>query len=340
MNIKKYMIAATMGLITTALIGCKTVTEEIYIDEMYQKAYVTMEIYPFDHIEYTETVTKGNYQVVENQLTQYDLRSTSGTHPFVFGFNTIYNVKKDLSAKLKIRDDADAFIAQYNADNNTEYELMPKEYYNMEVGTAVIKTGTNVSVEPFTVSLADVEIPNGYYMLPFTCELNDNSVPMSENRNSVWVAVNYTTKMGAYGDEAILPADYGFTVTNTGTTVNNLQNLYDGFTNTTCTASVRSTASYNAIVTYEFDQPIALNRIAFVRGGSSSFYVTPAYTYDGETASTAMTRLSLSSTSPMYTAALPESDKLVKQVTFTIAGTSSLLATTATLGEIYFLVKQ
>lgn len=339
-NIKKYMMVATMGLLCSAPVGC-TKTEKIYIDELYQKAYVSLGMYPHDHIDFSATYTKGVYQVVDNQLVNSDDLATDGTYPFEFKLFTIYNVKSDLTGTLTLPENAEAFVENYNAANETEYALLPEEYCILENGgTSTIKTGMSISEVPFRISLdLSTEIPDGLYMLPLTCTLDNDKIALSENKGTVWISIDYKSALSDGAEESILPADAGFTVTQSGSaSMNNPENLYDGYTNTTCTASV--TSSRTAIVTYEFAQPIDLNRIAFVRGGSTSCYVTPAYTYEGESASASLARLTLSSTSPLYSAALPDSDKKVSKVTLTFAGTSSLLSSTITLGEVYFLVKK
>lgn len=268
-----------MGLLATALIGCKTVTEEIYIDEMYQKAYITAEVYPQNEGSYVrnDVMTSPSLKLDgSNRLVASPggvVTTDKGAKSQEVSFRTVYNVKKDLTGTMSALKNPEEYVANYNAEHgltqDDAYQVLGKEFYNITASKSVIRTGFNKGEESFAVELAEdlSALAPGKYLLPLTVEVDDPNIEISSNRGVYNYLVTYTYTDARDPNEEnievgrILTSDEFTGVLEAGSTwVGTFNNLFDANNSTYWMSS--STTAPRIRVT--FNDPVELRKIGFV----------------------------------------------------------------------------
>lgn len=320
-RINKYMMFAAMGLICSALIGCKTETEEIYVADIYQKAYLTDDIYPQNEsvqCSIDESFTDTFLEVRNNRLVYSSgfLRTVTGSDSMSFFLRTLYAVNADVTASLVVVEDG---VEAYNEANGLTdeeaYSLLPSEFYTMTCGTTTIKAGKKQGSEMFTVKINDSleGLESGLYLIPLTIE-TDAAVPVSETMGTYYIPVKYSCGDFRTG-ESDVPSNLKLLAVNTDFTFEETTApealdpwgmgpdfAYASGFNSGMSSGQMSTALFdnnmsnyemtavaNAEVTVTFNEPVVLDRIAFARYDNMASYTIMAYNpelkclFEGET---------------------------------------------------------
>ena len=96
----------------------------------------------------------------------------------------------NLNCKLSVPENADELVVAYNAQHNTDYDLLPSNSYNLGEGF-IFKEGSSQSLGTFTISQRDLEIK--YYVLPLQLVGTGNDDVMYDDAiHYVVVARSYT----------------------------------------------------------------------------------------------------------------------------------------------------
>ena len=315
-DMRTYLSVMAAGLFAAVLTGC-TKTEEIYIDEMYQKAYITSEFYPQNESALcviNDSYTDPYLEVKDNRVVYSPgfLRTVSGSASSSVYFRTIYPVKTDLTATLVVAEDA---VAAYNdrlgLTEEEAYQLLPAGYYTLSSETSTIKAGKNQGEEVFSVEVdGQMEgLANGRYLIPLTVRL-DGPIALSEARDLYLIPLHFTGEDLRTG-ESDVPSNLKLLVYNTDFTVeettaaenlnpgwgidsgfygsggqNSMTSLFDNNGGTTA-----GTLVAQASVNVTFTEPVRLDRMCFRNTMAvdatyrpKPFEVWISCLYEGETA--------------------------------------------------------
>lgn len=354
MNIRKYISVATMtGLLATALIGC-TKTEEVYIDELYQKAYIGSDFYPqSESTPYvvTDAYTDPFLEVRNNSLiysTGFLRTISSGSNEVSFHFRTIYPVKADLTASLVVAED---FLAEYNENlglsGEEAYRLLPAGYYTVTQPASTILAGRSQGKEMFAITIHDdmEGLESGLYLIPFTVEL-DGPIELSSTMGHFCVPMKYSLEDQRTGEATDVPTNLKLLAANTDFTfvettakedlymgfldyyydtafiANGLAGLFDNNSNSLSGSQVR-----NAKVNVTFNEPAFIDRISFANTDAydmstyqqKGFEVQISCLYEGETDfSEAVTVVCDNQTLYWFDAASKLAHKRIEQMSFRI----------------------
>ena len=223
-DMRTYLSVLAAGLFAAVLAGC-TKTEEIYIDEMYQKAYITSDFYPQNESalcvindSYTDP-----YLEVRNNRVVYSpgfLRTVSGSAHSSVNFRTIYSVKKDLTATLVVAEDAvSAYNDKLGLAEEEAYQLLPAGYYTLKPEISTIKAGKNQGEEAFSVEISERTegLANGRYLIPLTVRL-DGPIALSTARGLYYIPLHFTSEDLRAGTSDV-PSNLKLLVHNTDFTV-------------------------------------------------------------------------------------------------------------------------
>lgn len=345
------------GLLATALIGC-TKTEKIYIDEMYQKAYITSDFYPQN--ESTLCVVKDSFtdpflEIRNNRLVYSAgfVHSISGSKHSSFYFRTIYPVKSEVTATLVVDEDA---LAAYNKEHGLSgeeaYQLLPAEFYTITQATSTIEVGESQGNEIFAVDINENldGLADGLYLLPLTVEMDNAAFELSSTRGYYYIPLEYSVEDERTGDSSV-PTNLKLLVSNTDFTLEETtakEDLYMGvgdyyydsgfyslsglFDNNGST--VAGTVVANATVDVIFNEPVYIDRISFANTAaydsstyeSKPFEVQISCLYEEETAfSQAVTVLCEDADLYWFDAAAKlNANKRVEQISIKIADVNAM----------------
>lgn len=274
-NIKKHMMVATMGLFAAAaLIGC-TKTEEIYIADLYQMAYISTDIVPGNESTFTQTTVPAHKSLtfssgVVSFVDIAEVTNTSGTANPEFYFRTVYPVKTDLRAEVGVFDDAEEVVAAYNDANGTDYQLMPAVCYTLSTHEVTIKAGYKQADEKIVVEINPDEVKNlttGLYLVPVTIRLAPGSgIDVSTTSGTMYIKANVAVEQVSSEEGRILTSDdftwenvVGYEGVVCGTFSGNINNLFDADYST----AWMSQPNYPRLK-ITFKQPVALRQMMFV----------------------------------------------------------------------------
>lgn len=286
-DMRIYMSVMAAGLFGALLAGC-TKTEEIYIDELYQKAYITADFYPQDTGEYTRN------DVMKDPSVALDSKNTLVTQPGgvvitesgeksqEISFCTVHNVKSDLTGTLTIHPEAGDYIANYNAErgltDEDAYKLLGDTFYHITNATSVIRTGNRQGEQKFAVEFAEdlSELTPGHYLVPFVLSVDDPGIEVSGSRGifNLVFDYNYTDERDPdVEDIRILTKDEFTWQLLAGSTYDgNYNNLFDADNSTFW----MSNPDYPRIK-ITFNEPVPLKQMAFVAFTYYSWYYRFGY---------------------------------------------------------------
>jgi len=189
---KNYFALSGLALLATIFVACgDDDPSEVYVGEMpkYQKAYITTGVsYPngtefkgsfSGKVEFTEE-GKVIYSVAESMNI-----SGNGSFDANLYFRTNYAVKKAISGTVAVVPDAEAFVAQYNSEHQSECKLLPAEYYTIENGHATIEAGSKSASIHVAVN-TERSWEQGEYLLPLSLTLDSGSeIALAEDQNTI-----------------------------------------------------------------------------------------------------------------------------------------------------------
>ena len=166
------------GMLLMILSAC-TQKEEVYIEEIYQRAYVSAEFYPYSECTYRQDDKRNSY-------TGRVSSTISGKRECEIIFQTIYPVKNELVGTLTVCDNAQEYVNEYNTRNllsgNDAYKLLPENYYSIITDKSDIKIDYKKGETPYEVEIVeDISPLEGYYLLPLTCKLSSDDIGLSES---------------------------------------------------------------------------------------------------------------------------------------------------------------
>lgn len=280
-NTIKHFAGAGLATVMLLSVGCNDDPTEVYVADLYQKAYITTGIAPADEYTYKGTYALGGVQMNGTKLEYLgpNLLTTLGTgYVFDIYLCTAYAAKNPVSGTLYVPENAEELVAQYNSRGGTEdgntggYLLMTPDRYEITVPQSTVAAGEK-QAPAFQVSLnAEMDWSAGKYLLPVCCTLDAGSeVTLSENASTVYLKVEMQRDI-AYKDLTMLtPEQYSFDAANAGTTA---PDAFDENNGTSWNGA--NTSEY---VDVTFDEPVYLSKICFV-GLSRRVY--PYLRYEGE----------------------------------------------------------
>ena len=280
-NIIKHFAGAGLATVMLLSVGCNDDPTEVFIADLYQKAYITTGIAPADEYTYKGTYALGGVQMNGPKLEYVgpNLSTTLGTgYVFDIYLCTAYAAKNPVSGTLYVPENAEELVAQYNNRGDKEdgnvggYLLMTPDQYEITVPQSTVETGEK-QAPAFQVSLnAEKDWSAGKYLLPVCCTLDAGSeVTLSENASTVYLKVEIQRDI-AYKDLMMLtPGQYTVDAANAGSTASD---AFDENNETSWNGA--NTSEY---VDVTFDEPVYLSKICFV-GMSRRVY--PYLRYEGE----------------------------------------------------------
>lgn len=305
-DMRIYMSVMAAGLFGALLAGC-TKTEEIYIDEMYQKAYITADLYPQSEGRFSiaDQLSDPFFGVQNNRLvyTSGMVSTVTGKDSYELFFRTLYPVKKDLQAKLIAADEAavEAFNAENGLSGEDAYKLLPADCYTVDNNVSTIETGHKEGDKTFAVTFSEnvANIAEGQYLLPLTCSLDDPDIALSSSMGVFYLMVNHTFEDLRTGEGDDVPqnirilykdTDFSYAVTKGSffysTGAYSVDCLFD---NDLSSGSIAATGEDNTEVTVTFNEAQPLDRIGIALydpwGYSYSYsnYFWISWVYEGET---------------------------------------------------------
>lgn len=205
-------------MLTMVTAACDDDPEEVFVGDMpqYQKAYITTGVsYPNGIVHVgTFAASKLEFSGTKLVLTSSDELdwNSSSVNTDIY-FRTTYETKNPVSGTLKVRSDAEQFIADYN-ENNVEsaegadntYQLLPESYYTITDAHATIEAGRKEAVIHVNVNTEGWDA--GRYLLPLTFELDGNqSVSLSENQKEICLVYDIIREGSNYDGLRMLSRD-------------------------------------------------------------------------------------------------------------------------------------
>lgn len=288
------IIAASAVLAVSALAGCNKVVE-VDIPDLYRKAYVTTDIYPYNEGHYeVATVNKApSFVLSDGKLVHNqggEVLVPAGIQSYKVYFRTNYAVDSELKGALALMEDAEAYVEKYNAAHGLSgedaCELLPAEYYTVN-GSSAIKAGAKEG-EPFVVEFSDSfkDIEYGDYLIPLVCTLQGDSVEMSEKQNTVIFRLSrkYVDESAGAPKERILYNGVDFTFEGA-----DAASFYDApydagaLFNDDVTDVCYCNGQYSDLNIY-FNEPVALSRMGFVLNQAyyNSLYYWMSWVYEDD----------------------------------------------------------
>ena len=122
-NIIKHFAGAGLATVMLLSVGCNDDPTEVFIADLYQKAYITTGIAPADEYTYKGTYALGGVQMNGPKLEYVgpNLSTTLGTgYVFDIYLCTAYAAKNPVSGTLYVPENAEELVAQYNNRGDKE----------------------------------------------------------------------------------------------------------------------------------------------------------------------------------------------------------------------------
>ncbi len=310
---KKYLtMVASVGLVFSALTAC-TEEETIYVADLYQKAYITTDMYPRNEVVYRfseiTTVDLGyrmeyeNGEIVIEQGNVSVNTTTAGATKYKVHFRTVYPVESALTGTLSVAANAEQIVADYNRGNGLSgedaYEVLPAEYYTIEPALLTIQEGTSSATAEVQLSdNARTEL-NGHYLLPLEITLGKQTpvrgseIELAEEMSRVNMVCDIIYRTVELESDGTIPR---VLVPNTDFTYSSPYGFYDSYGYALSTLFDKNINTYpwstsgNPVpVVIEFNEPVYLYKIGGIIGSNNSYayyYGTPyslTYTYEDST---------------------------------------------------------
>lgn len=338
-HIKKYIMAAVAGgLIVSALPGC-TKTEEIYIADLYRKAYITTDIYPQTEGQYTitTTVADASFVISGNRLVKTgggESVSYNGIKSYKVYFRTNYAVDEDLTGTFAVPADADELVNAYNSSNgysgDEAFKLLAPEYYTITNGSSTIPAGRKEGEIPFSVELSDnlQQLEVGNYMVPIACTLEDGTdVELSENLSKLYLKFSKVYSDERTGrDERILynETDFAYETVQGTWGYSGYYLVSNAFNDYADAQDFCYIADYSGALRLTFNEPVYLSRLGIaVYNKYSAYgqYANVSYTLEGESEENAIDeQINITSTGLHWFEVLSwtGTEKRVQSITFSL----------------------
>lgn len=194
----------------------------------------------------------GEYGSVNNTITAALIRT-----PLSVWGNTSFNISvaatREVPADVEVYIKADTSVSKYNADNKTNYLLLPSAAYKMNESKRTISSGKIVS-NPLKIEITDAASLSDTkgYILPITIEKissKDKGVQVSANQATVYIAIPYQytnvdTVQTVLAGTLMPRTGWSVTVSNSSSgSSNQASNILDGNNATVWRSSNSSTAA-------------------------------------------------------------------------------------------------
>jgi len=125
-----------------------------------------------------------------NLLQRKSVYISDEAQNFVFGvtYGGVFPAKEDIIVTFKIDE---ALVEFYNENSNTEYSIIPKECFELESDTAIIKAGSFGSgpIKVYIKPGGNMEVGE-LYLLPISIESVEPNVNINEELRSVLFAIS------------------------------------------------------------------------------------------------------------------------------------------------------
>lgn len=302
---KKYIhLTAAAAVIGIAFTACSDKEDVVYVDEIYQRAYLTSEFYPQSGGEFFKD------DVMSDPKGYFDancyfifsegglMTTTSGKQDYDLYLKTNYAAKSNITGQLVPLPNPEEYIKKYNNSNGytgeEAFKLFPEAYYTIVKAVATIPAGQKESPDTLRVVLNDdfIGLEVGNYLLPLTCSINGDVVEMSESMGVYNIKIIYT-----YVDERADPSagipepverqlkyntDFTAALTAGSNYVGSLAQLFDG---NPVTGQLVMASSKVAKYSLNFVNPVKVSRFGYVAfsknsGGWGNTYYPPQTGYE------------------------------------------------------------